>query len=322
MSNNTKNGKAFEYACLKEIEDVLKNNNKIVFIKKDNPFKTAEKCFNNLNKKQSLNYKIAAKRGIQLIQDLEPNLCNGKGDLKLSIASDSIAIGKKGGDVRDVIAIRNENNPLWEIGISCKHNHEALKHPRITKDYDFGFEWIGKHCSTQYFKEITPVMDKISNLKYSRWNQVPNKKTDYYKPVLNAFKNELKILCKDSTVPKKIVSYFFGTHDFYKIMMQEKSRSTTIQGFNINGTLGKSVKGQRSRIPVPQISLPTKLLQIEFKEPKKNDVSTTLRLTFDKGWVITMRLHNKDSKPKPTSLAWDVKLEGIPTGMFSTTQLW
>ena len=28
MSDNTKNGKAFEYACLKEIEDVLKNNNK------------------------------------------------------------------------------------------------------------------------------------------------------------------------------------------------------------------------------------------------------------------------------------------------------
>lgn len=95
MSSNTKNGKAFEYACLKEIEDILKNNNKIVFINKDNAFKTAEECFKKLNKDQSLNYKKAANKGIQLIQDLEPNLCNGKGDLKLSIASDSIAIGKK-----------------------------------------------------------------------------------------------------------------------------------------------------------------------------------------------------------------------------------
>ena len=45
------------------------------------------------------------------------------------------------GDVRDIdfeiFKDKNHKNLITGIGISCKNNHEAVKHPRITEDPDF-----------------------------------------------------------------------------------------------------------------------------------------------------------------------------------------
>lgn len=38
--------------------------------------------------------------------------------------------------------------------------------------------------------------------------------------------------------------------------------------------------------------------------------------------LTSMRLHNKDKIAKPTSLAWDVKLEGIPPSAYTNTHSW
>ena len=40
------------------------------------------------------------------------------------------------GDVRDLVITRN--NVCWEIGLSLKHNHFAVKHSRLAKKLDFG----------------------------------------------------------------------------------------------------------------------------------------------------------------------------------------
>ena len=54
------------------------------------------------------------------------------------------------GDVRDVILTKNN----WEIGISCKHNHQALKHQRLSNRIDFGLEWAGYPVSQNYWNTI------------------------------------------------------------------------------------------------------------------------------------------------------------------------
>uniref|UniRef100_UPI003007F3A2 HaeIII family restriction endonuclease n=1 Tax=Acinetobacter haemolyticus TaxID=29430 RepID=UPI003007F3A2 len=56
--------------------------------------------------------------------------------LQLEIVADKAG---ESGDVRDVLALRSSQN--WEIGISAKNNHRAVKHSRLSNDIDFGQKW-------------------------------------------------------------------------------------------------------------------------------------------------------------------------------------
>jgi len=51
----------------------------------------------------------------------------------LEIVSD---LQGQSGDVRDVLAIRSLQK--WEIGVSAKNNHRAVKHSRLSNDINFG----------------------------------------------------------------------------------------------------------------------------------------------------------------------------------------
>ena len=54
------------------------------------------------------------------------------------------------GDVRDIVAKRPKIG--WEVGFSIKHNHDAVKHSRLSYKLDFGEEWFQIPCSSQYWK--------------------------------------------------------------------------------------------------------------------------------------------------------------------------
>ena len=242
----------------------------------------------------------------------------------LSIAAD--AQGVKG-DVRDVLCIREEEGSGgWAIGISCKHNHEALKHPRITEGKDFGKDWIGIPCSKEFIDEITPITDSLVKFGEGRilWRDIENKWDGYYVPILNAYLKEIERLCMArEDVPGKLLSYFFGTNDFYKVIMKSKAQSTTVEGFNMYGTLNTPAGRFRPTFRVPLMKMPTRLLDASFKMSAKGKKSkTTIILTFDAGWAISMRLHNKDDIAKPTSLAWNVELEGLPPSTYVNTHPW
>ncbi len=65
--------------------------------------------------------------GVSTILDLEPLILDdGEDDLELKIQSDDKG---KEGDVRDILIIRRGIE--WEIGLSVKHNHFAVKHSRL-----------------------------------------------------------------------------------------------------------------------------------------------------------------------------------------------
>ncbi len=70
--------------------------------------------------------------------------------------------------------------------------------------------------------------------------------------------------------------------------------------------------------------MPTKLLDADFKKSEKqnSDSKTTIILTFDCGWSVSMRLHNKDEIARPTSLAWDINLVGLPPTTYVNTRSW
>lgn len=319
-SKNTLNGKAFEYACLKSIKKRLNSlglENEVI-VQKDVAYQTAK----NLYKEESIDDRCdmdaAAETAVDLLFPLEPRLEHGSGEIYLGINTDAAAQGVDG-DVRDVLCIRCSSN--WQIGLSCKHNHEALKHPRITAEKDFGTDWVGYSCSKEYMDEITPIIDPLIEFgeKGILWRNISNKKDLFYLPILDVYVNEIRRLCdQHEDVPKRLLSYFFGSKDFYKVIAKIKSKTTKLEGFNMNGTLGAPAGKIRPVTKVPQLKMPTRLIEATLKPKSK----TTIILTFDGGWAVSMRLHNKDKVAKPTSLAWDVQLVGLPTETYFNIHSW
>lgn len=319
-ASQTVNGKAFEYACLNSVYAHATALGKSVCIKTDKAFLTAKNAFLKIKPEEQKNMMAAAETAVKLIVPLEPKLMDGYGTLHLSIAVDKIAIGVDG-DVRDVICTRQENNESWSIGISCKHNHEGLRHPRITESKDFGMEWIGIPCSKDFMDEITPIIDSLvkNGENGILWSKIDEKWDHYYVPILSAYLKEIQRMCsKDSTVPEKILSYFFGAYDFYKVIMKNNFRTTTVEGFNMHGTLNEGNGNSKAMTKVKILKMPTRLIDATFKPGTK----TTIILTFDSGWSISMRLHNKDKIAKPTSLAWEVSLDGLPASVYKNTHSW
>ena len=317
-ANNTVNGKAFEFACLNAVREKLQALGKDVHTEVSPAYNTTLASFEKLEPEQQEKLNMAARTAIKLLFPLEPKLEHGNGALLLSVNADAAAIGEEG-DVRDVLCIRHADG--WSIGMSCKHNHEALKHPRVTEDKNFGRDWIGYPCSAEFIRDMTPIIEPLKELGDNGvlWRNVENKQEVYYVPILEAYKNEIVRLCAEhEDAPQKFLSYFFGSRDFYKVITKESNETTTIEGFNMNGTLGTACGRIRPMTRVSVLHMPTRLIEARFKEGSQ----TTIILTFDGGWTVSMRLHNKDKIAKPTSLAWDVQLVGLPTGTYVNTHSW
>ena len=104
----------------------------------------------------------AAYAAVRVVKRLEPQLWNPNGNepLYLSIQADSAGMR---GDVRDVVCLRKQNG--WEIGFSCKHNHHAVKHSRLSDTIDFGKEWVGVPCSKEYFDTVVPLFSELRTLR-------------------------------------------------------------------------------------------------------------------------------------------------------------
>lgn len=306
---------------MKAVCDSLSDLGKPSQVKLSPANKKAKSSYDSLTDQQKERYDAAARTAVSMITDLEPQMLHGTGDMMLEIEPDSVAVGVDG-DVRDVLCIRAKagKDDSWEIGMSCKHNHEALKHPRITEGKDFGSDWIGMQCSQDFMDAITPITDSLISFGANGilWSSISGKQDKYYVPILKAYLEEIRRMCTDPAVPSKLLSYFFGSNDFYKVIMKESAKSTTIEGFNMHGTLNKPCGKIKPLIKVPLIKMPTRLIEADFKENSK----TTIILTFDGGWAVSMRLHNKDKVAKPTSLAWDINLIGLPPKIYKDTRPW
>jgi hypothetical protein len=311
MPSQTESGKAFEFALFTEAYNYLSTSHK-VFTKKDNSFSIAENCFKLFNSAIQGNYLSAAKAAISHIVEIEPRLENGisKSDvLTIQIVPDNEGIR---GDVRDVLFIRSTQN--WEIGISAKNNHKAVKHSRLSDRIDFGKEWLNINCSETYFNSVIPIFSELRILKEANelWRNLKDKHTRFYMPVLEAFKREMLKLDKEnpSIVPSALLQYLIGNKDFYKVI--KRPHKTEIYGFHLYGTLNKSAEKIKPKFKVNRLKLPTRIIELSFKP----DSTDTLFLTCDEGWQISFRIHNASSKVEP-SLKFDINLIGQPQTLYT-----
>lgn len=322
--SNTEYGKAYEYACLIALRDRLYcNTDGTITIQESDAYRTAQAAFKKAER-EGLSDKLvrAANAAATVIIRLEPQLEYGIGFLELIIQKDAQGVA---GDVRDVVCLRGANG--WEIGISCKHNHHAVKHSRLSATIDFGKEWLGIPCSQQYFDTVVPLFNELRDMRTKAidngdplplWNTLPNKAERYYVPLLNAFLNELKRLADiNSDVPRRLIEYLLGRHDFYKVITDDRHKTTRVEAINLFGTLNRAANGHRSIVDVAKLKLPTRFYHMGFVPNSDNKIE----IVCDEGWALTMRIHNASGKIE-ASLKFDVQLISLPLSIHAQVEPW
>lgn len=314
-SKSNDQGRAFEFVTLltlcSEINKVRKAE-----IEKNSSYFAAEKAWNAINKDIQNNLKHSAQAAIEVIFEMEPLILEEDTDiLNLKIQQDEAG---ENGDVRDILIIRKGIE--WEVGLSLKHNHFAVKHSRLSKNLDFGDKWYQVKCSSEYWNQVNPIFNYLQEEKDkgTNWRDLHAKETDVYIPLLNAFVEEVKRsneMCSD--VPKKMVEYLLGEYDFYKVISIDNKQKAQILTFNMRGTLNKASREKTPNIKVPVANLPTRIVNMEVRPGSTN----TVELYMDRGWQFNFRIHNASTKVE-TSLKFDIQIEGMPTTIISIDCKW
>jgi type-2 restriction enzyme haeIII len=316
MSNKSNNqGRAYEYIFLNSLFEVISKIRE-ASIEKNSSFMASKQAWETLSSQDKEIYKISALTGVNIILNLEPLIIEKSNDiLNLKIQSDDE--GKKG-DVRDIVIMRG--NIDWEIGLSLKHNHFAVKHSRLSKKLDFGEKWYGIPCSEEYWKKVKPIFDFLEEEKEKKtlWKEIVNKNEDVYFPLLEAFKIEiLDQNRKNIKLLENMLKYLLGKFDFYKVISIDNKKVTRVQSYNLYGTLNQDGVHEKRKIEIPIIILPTRIVSLDFKP----NSLTTLELYLNNGWQFTFRIHNAEKEVKP-SLKFDIQIVGMPTSIISIDSKW
>ncbi len=277
--------------------------------------------FNSLSSEQQSDMTRAALPAIRNLLYMEPALArNSEFILPLYVSLQQDNAGAEG-DVRDVIV---SNSAGWQIGISAKHQHEAIKHSRLSAKIDFGEKWLGMPCSAEYFREVVPVFERLASLKEkgALWSELTDKEDTVYGALLKAFQRELLRIDRENPgrVASELACYLIGRQDFYKIMkLQNISK---VQVFNFNGTLNSNYGGAKPLIHLDRLKLPRRIVELDFKiDDNGSKSNTTLELICDGGWQIAFRIHNASSKVEP-SLKFDIGLVGRPNSLPTFHVVW
>ncbi|MFC4618666.1 HaeIII family restriction endonuclease [Camelliibacillus cellulosilyticus] len=317
MGIQTRNGKAFEYACLQSLNNALSGTQEVV-IEQNSALEVAMEKYHGSSEGMRNNMDLGADAATRVILRLEPQLTTPLSNVPLFLSIQEDARGQQG-DVRDVLCIRRQNE--WEIGLSCKHNHTAVKHSRLSRTIDFGDSWFGIPSSQDYFDEINPLFDELEELRErgELWRNIEDKEERIYVPLLEAFIRELERLNNNNPglIPERLLQYLLGSNDFYKVITHDRRRVTQVQAFNLYGTLNRNSGRERSIVNVPQLIMPTRFFDISFKRDSRN----TIEVTCDNGWTVSLRIHNASSRVEP-SLKFDARLTGVPPSLHAHFEAW
>jgi hypothetical protein len=308
-------GRAYEYICIETLKNEINKFRKAV-IEKSSTYEIAKECWKVINEESKDIFKESALAATYSIFDLEPMITEqGEDYLVLKMQKDQEG---EIGDVRDIIIIRNAER--WEIGLSIKHNHFAVKHSRLGPNLDFGERWYGIRCSDSYWNDIRPIFDYINSEKEKglKWSELDDKEHDVYIPLLEAFISELKKAYNaHPELPTKLVEYLLGEFDFYKVISIDNKRLTQIETYNLRGTLNKPSRENKPKVIVPIAKLPTRIISLDFKLQSNN----TIELYLDEGWQFSFRIHNASTLVE-NSLKFDIQIVGMPASIISIQSKW
>lgn len=285
--SQTESGKAFEYGIARSFAEQLG-----VELHSDRSHTFERRAYERLDRNEQRKIDKAAGEAVEFLLENDDRLL----DNPIAIRMQSDMRGQQG-DSRDIII----QTASEEIGISAKHRHDALKHPRLAPRRDFMEAWTGQNCTPEYWQAVGKIFDYIQkNLDagVDKWRDLPDKKGKVYAPMLAAFMDEIERQYNKNGADfiAKLLEYMIGTYDFYRVM--KENGNVILESFNMKGSLRWG-----NQLPTPS------LLHDKSISPKS---SATAILTFDQGWALSFRLHSAESKLVP-SLKFDVRMTGQPT---------
>lgn len=314
-TNSNDQGRAYEYAWINALYGALQTVRE-TYIISNSSLEANKRAWSVMSEDIRKLFEVSAQAAVAAILELEPNMTENDGDaLRIEFQKDNTGTR---GDVRDIVIRRDSIE--WEVGLSIKHNHEAVKHSRLSHRLDFGKEWFDIPCSQTYWDTIKPIFDRLKADKAQgrKWLELEDKENDVYIPLLTAFMNEIqRANSVDPSMPKKMVEYLIGTNDYYKVVSHDGKRLTMIHTFNMHGTLNKPSKVKISAITVPVVELPTESVSTKFKTGSTN----TVEMYLNNGWQLSFRIHNASTKVEP-SLKFDVQFIGMPVSILNIECKW
>ena len=314
-SKSNDQGRAYEFAWINTLLEALDSLRKTEIVY-NSSYDANKKAWNTISKEKRVLYTNSANAAVNTILELEPLMEENSDDtLLLEFQKDESGVS---GDVRDIVIRRD--NIEWEIGLSIKTNHDAVKHSRLSHVLDFGNEWYGVPCSDKYWDDIAPVFDflKQEKNKKTKWNNLTDKEGDVYVPLLQAFLDEVsKVYREDPSIAVKMFEYLVGIKDYHKIVSREDKKMTLIHTFNLHGTLNKPSEVKVSAFEVLQSELPTEILSMRFKKNSR----TTVEIYMDNGWAFSFRIHSASTLVQP-SLKFDVQFISTPVSVMNIECKW
>ena len=314
-SKSNDQGRAYEFAWINTLLEALDSLRKTEIVY-NSSYDANKKAWNTISKEKRVLYTNSANAAVNTILELEPLMEENSDDtLLLEFQKDESGVS---GDVRDIVIRRD--NIEWEIGLSIKTNHDAVKHSRLSHVLDFGNEWYGVPCSDKYWDDIAPVFDflKQEKNKKTKWNNLTDKEGDVYVPLLQAFLDEVsKVYREDPSIAVKMFEYLVGIKDYHKIVSREDKKMTLIHTFNLHGTLNKPSEVKVSVFEVLQSELPTEILSMRFKKNSR----TTVEIYMDNGWAFSFRIHSASTLVQP-SLKFDVQFISTPVSVMNIECKW
>jgi hypothetical protein len=296
MATQKVNGMAFEWAIAVDIAkqsggSIIEDANSI------SPKNAFEAGISDTRRKSFMR---AAEVAVKHILEKEQISHSESSDATITFNSDAAG---QSGDVRDVLLHIGGR----VIGVSCKSNHEALKHSRLSGVLDFVRSWglDPDGCSQIYWDAIRPLFDELTLIRRDSnatalWSNLDQKPERFYWPLLDAWAAEIDRLCsiseeKSASVCREMISYLIGRNDFYKVICHG-AHTVYLQAYNFNGTLST----RRTKYPDAIIAI-----------NKKNGGVYSKTIVFNHGYSINFRIHNASSRVEP-SLKFDITAMGLP----------
>ncbi len=314
-SKSNDQGRAYEYITLLTLHSEISKIRRAEIVK-NSSLEAARNAWDNMSKSMQSLMSMSAHSFVPDIFNLEPLILEDDGDVvELLIQKDKSG---EDGDVRDILIARN--GIKWEIGLSMKHNHFAVKHSRLSHLIDFGDKWYGVPCSESYWQSVMPIFDYLQEQKRKgkAWFELSDKSERVYVPLLKAFMQELRLTyANHKELPQKMVEYLLGEFDFYKVVSIDNQRVTQINTFNLHGTLNKNGKRNKAKATIPRVLLPTRIVSLDFKPGSDN----TIELYLDGGWQFSFRIHNASTMVE-SSLKFDIQIIGMPTTIVTINCRW
>ena len=308
-------GRAYEYAWITALFETLNPIRKTEIVY-NSSLDANERAWNAISQDKRDLFILSANSAVDAVLELEPRMEEDDDDrLLLEFQKDEAG---ESGDVRDIVIRRDSIE--WEVGLSIKHNHTAVKHSRLSHVLDFGNEWYGIPCSNQYWNDINPIFDMLNQEKNkgTNWSDLYDKEGDVYVPLLQAFLDEVnRAYSNNPDVAINMFEYLVGMKDYHKIVSNDSKRVTLIHTFNLHGTLNQPSHIKVSALEVPVAETPTEIITMRFKRNSK----TTVEIYMDNGWAFSFRIHSASTRVQP-SLKFDVQFISTPASVLHVECKW